>query len=340
MSTLPRTHREVRLAAVATGLPEPANVEVVQAPLPAPGAGEVLVRNRLFHVPPTLRMLIGGITEGTPFPTLRVGDTLAGAAVGEVVQAHRDSALRPGDQVTHWSGWREYAAVPVAECTVVDASLPDPVAHLSQAWTAYAALNSDLGVRSGDTVLVTGGAGGIGSMAGQIARLLGARRVIGSTGSRDKAGRLVSELGYDAAVVRAGDKPLTQQLAEAAPDGVDLLFDTVGGQELEAAVHAARPGARFLLIGALSGQLAPDGNGLSAPVTLDGFQLIIKRITMNGFSADDVNPDEAWHRRFRDWLRSGQLTVPHARVHGIQHAPQAVRDVVTGDHIGLVVVEP
>lgn len=342
MSELPRVQREVRLTAVPDGLPRPEDFAVVETPLPVPAAGEVLVRNRMFHVAGTLRMLIAGATEGTPFPVLRPGDTLVGAAVGEVVAAPGDGGPRPGDLVAHWSGWREYAVVPAADCAPLDGSVPDPVVHLSMGWTAYAALTRGVRIHPGDTVFVSGGAGAIGSMAGQIARLLGAGRVIGSTSTREKAERLVSELHYDAAVVRDGGPQsgsLAEQLAKAAPEGIDVFFDSVGGEQLRAAVETARIGARFVLVGALSGQLDADRTGASSPVELDSFQLILKRITMCGFSADDVAPGAEWTERLGGWLRSGEISVPHVRIHGIEHAPRAVCDVIDGQYLGLVVVE-
>ena len=282
-----------------------------------------------------------GNVEGVPFPALRPGDTLAEEAVGEVVLAPAGSGLNPGDLVSHMLGWREYAVVAAAGCTRLDRTLPDPVAHLSHGWTAYAALTRAVVVRPGDTVFVSAGGSAIGSMAGQIARLLGAGRVIGSTGSRSKAERLVGELGYDAAVVRGTAEPLAAQLATAAPGGLDVVLDNAGGEQLGAAVEAAREGARFVLVGALSGQLAAHGTGRTAPVELDSFQLLLKQITLRCYSADadpDARPE--WNARFGDWLRSGEITFPHVRVTGLDRAPQALLDVIAGRHLGTVVVEP
>lgn len=338
MPALPRTHREVRLASRPEGLPTLDDFELVEAPLPVPRPGQVLVRNRYFHVFASLRMLMAGAVEGTPFPVLNPGDTLVGAAVGEVVSAPTDAALQPGDLVSHWLGWREYSAVPVPACTVLGEELPDPVAHLGQGWTAYAALTRGVEIRPGDTVFVSAGGSAIGSMAGQIARLLGADRVIGSTSSAEKARRLVAELGYDAAVVR-GTTPLVEQLAKAAPEGVDVFFDNVGGEMLAAAVAVARPGARFLLIGALAGQLSPQSPGTTAPVQLDSFPLILKRIVMRGFSADDVDAQQEWLQRFGRWLREDRIRFPHVRIGGIHEAAQALLDLIDGKYLGTVVVE-
>ncbi|GII80893.1 NADP-dependent oxidoreductase [Sphaerisporangium rufum] len=337
MSSSPSVSREVRLAARPDGLPGPEHFTIAETPLPEPGAGEVLVRNRFFHVAAALRTLIGG-AEGMPLPPVNPGDPLPAATVGEVVAAPAGGELRPGDLVSHWLGWREYAAVPAEACVPLGDALPDPVAHLSQGATAYTALVTDARLRPGDTVFVTGGAGAVGSMAGQIARLLGAGRVIGSTGSADKAERLVAELGYDAVVVR-GAGPVGEQLAKLAPDGVDVLLDNVGGEQLRAAVAAARPGARFVLVGALSGQLAPDGNGGTAPVELDTFPFIIKRIEMRGVSnPGDPATRAEWPARFGEWLRAGQITFPRVELAGIESAPAALPEVIGGRHLGTVVV--
>jgi NADPH-dependent curcumin reductase CurA len=137
------------------------------------------------------------------FRRLRPGDTLFEETVGEVLSAPTGCGLSPGDKVLHNLGWREFAAVPVCDCTLLDDTLPDVAAHLGHGWTAYAALTRGVRILPGDTVFVTSAAGAIGSMAGQVARLLGAGRVIGSTSSQEKATRLVSELGYDSAIVRA-----------------------------------------------------------------------------------------------------------------------------------------
>ncbi|MEV5595076.1 NADP-dependent oxidoreductase [Streptomyces sp. NPDC052496] len=339
MAALPATQREVRLVARPDGLPRLEHFAVVETPPASPGDGEVLVRNRFFQVFATLRLLISGVTQDTPFPVLSPGDTLLGSAVGEVVRAPDGGPLRPGDLVAHGLGWREYAVVPADGCTPLDPeALPDPIAHLQRGWTAYAALTRGVELRPGDTVFVSAGGSGIGAMAGVIAKRLGAGRVIASTSSQEKADRLVAELGYDEAVVR-GAGPLGEQLAKAAPDGIDVFFDNVGGEQLQAAVEAARPGARFVLIGALSGQLSEHGTGTSAPVQLDSMPLIRKRIEIRGFSSDDVDGGAEWTETFGAWLRAGENVFPHARIKGIEQAPRALLEVIEGRHVGAVIVE-
>ncbi|MGC0334646.1 NADPH-dependent curcumin reductase CurA [Streptomyces sp. SAI-170] len=338
---LPATTREVRLVTVPEGLPGPEHFAVVERPLTAPGPGQVLVRGRYFLVFPGLRTLIGAEPGAAPLPPIRADDVLFGPAVGEVVAAGAGSPLQPGDAVTHLLGWREHALLAAADCTPVGDVLPDPVAHLSSGVAAYGALTRLADIRPGDTVLVTGAAGAVGTLAGPVARLLGAGRVIGTTRSPAKADRLRTELGYDAVVVPDGGLPtLTRQLSAAAPDGIDLLVDTVGGEQLTAALRVARRGARFALVGALAGQLSPHLDGDSAPVEIDTFRVITQGITLRGYSGTDhPGVAEEWAERFGDWLRSGAISFPHVRIPGIERAPRALQELFEGRHFGTVVVE-
>ncbi|MBY8344169.1 NADP-dependent oxidoreductase [Streptomyces spinosirectus] len=336
---LPTTTREIVLTEPPAGLPTPEHFTIARTPLPTPGPGQVIVKNRYFLVFPGLRTLIGSQADGVPLPRIHTGDTLFGPAVGEVTATGPDCALRPGDQVTHLLGWREHALVTADQCTLLDDALPDPVAHLSSGSAAYGALTRLADLRPGDTVLVTGAAGAVGTLAGPLARLLGATKVIGTTRSPDKAERLTAELGYDTVIV-TGSRLIDEELAKAAPDGIDVLLDTVGGQQLAAAVRAARQGARFALIGALSGQLSPHRDGGSSPADIDSFRLINKGVSLLGYSGPD-HPDvpKEWNAHFGHWLRSGKITFPHVRIPGMDHAPRALQELFQGRHFGTVVVE-
>ena len=324
------------------GLPRAEHFELVSRPLPAPAGAELLVKNRYFRVTASLRMLVSEgaeAVEGVPFPALAPDDTLGEEAVGQIVRAPAGSDLVPGAWVLHRYGFREYAAVPRESCEPLDEPLPDLAAHLGHGWTAYAALTRTACVRDGDVVFVSSAAGAVGSLAAFIARRLGARRVIGSTSTHEKGARLVAELGYDAAVVREAG-PILPQLLAAAPEGLDVVLDNVGGEQLAAAVNAARSGARLVVLGALSGQLAAEGTGRTAPVTLDSFPLLLKRLTLRGYSADD-DPDarKQWERLFGDALRSGAMHFPHTRIHGIEGAPAAIEAAALGHYTGAVIVE-
>ncbi|WP_211125202.1 MDR family NADP-dependent oxidoreductase [Streptomyces yatensis] len=336
--SLPATHREVRLAALPEGALTPAHFEVVTAPVPSPGPGQVLVRNRLMSVSAVMRplTLADPDTLGLPRPPHKTGEVMRGPALGEVLRAP-GTELAPGTLVRHRAGWREYALLDAAQAASIDPeALPDPAAHLSQGFAAWLGVVRGAGVRRGDTVFVTGAAGGVGSLAGQFARLHGAERVVGSTGSHDKADRLTRELGYDAVVLR-GAGPIEEQLRAAAPDGIDVLLDTVGGEQLRAALAVARRNARFALVGALAAQLSDDA---SAPTGISTLALIARGITLRGISAmDHQDAMPAYTREFGRALREGTLSYPYTRLTGIGQAPRALCELVAGRHLGAVLVE-
>lgn len=191
-------------------------------------------------------------------------------------------------------------------------------------------------VGPGDTVYVSGAAGGVGSLAGQIARCRGAERVIGAAGSKAKTEYLVDELGYDAAF-DYHDGPVLDRLRELAPDGIDVFFDNVGGEQFEAAVAAAAPGARFALCGALSGQV---GDSEGAFPRLDVMTAIRKQLRIRPFATFHT-PDqiEAWNSHFAGWTSEGRFVAAQTVVEGgLPAAPQALIDLLSGAHTGNVAV--
>lgn len=342
-------HREVRLArrpAAGLALSE-LDLDVVEVPRPRPGPGQVLVRNRLMSVTAVMRSLMrpedaDGPGGGLPMPPYVLGEPLWGPAVGEVVEAPGPDGPQAGELVAHRLGWREYAVLDAgaAEPLPVEGpeALPDPAAHLSQGFTAWLGVVHGAQVRSGDTVFVSGAAGGVGSLTGQFARLRGAARVIGSTGSERKADILRTELGYDAVVLRGeGRPPVVEQLRAAAPEGLDAVVDNVGGEQLEAALALARQGARIGVIGSLAGQVS---GGSAEPVALDSFALLARAVTLRGVRAYDHSAEKPrWRREFARGLREGTVTFPYARLGGIEAAPRALCELLAGRHLGAVLVE-
>ncbi|MFZ6746189.1 MDR family NADP-dependent oxidoreductase [Undibacterium sp. JH2W] len=342
MTTLPTTSREVKLLRRPGETPAPTDFEIRVCPMPQASAQEVLVRNRWFRVSISARLMMSAGAEdikGIPFPPIKPGDTLADGAIGEVISAPAGSGLQPGDLVSHHFGWREYAAVPLSLCVPLAPGPADPVAYLGHGWTAYAALTRGVQVRQGDTVFISSGAGAIGSMAGQIARKLGAGHIIGSTTSPGKVAWMKAELGYDSVIV-TGRLASAELLAQAAPQGIDVYVDIVGGEQLQAAVEVAREGARFVLLGALSAELAAKGATKVAPVELDSFQLILKGISMRGYSADnDADAFKEWLQRLGEWQQHGNMQLVSSKFTGIENAPLALHEACMGKLKGLVYVE-
>ncbi|WP_333751176.1 NADP-dependent oxidoreductase [Streptomyces sp. IBSBF 2394] len=333
-----RTHREIRLAArPAPGTPLTDDLfEVVEVPTPSPEPGQLLVRTGVMSVTAVMRTLMDETTD-VPMRPFALGEPLYGPAIGEVVSAP-GTGFAPGDLVQHDLGWREFALLDASAAQrVAPGLLPDPAAYLSQGPTAWMGVTRGAEVRPGDTVFVSGAAGGVGSLAGQAARLRGARRVVGSAGSQRKADILREELGYDAVVLR-GAGSIEEQLCAAAPEGIDAVIDNVGGEQLQASIAVANRGARIALVGALSTQLAGSGSPTTA---IDTFSLLTRGITLRGtvLHADHLDLIPEWYHRFGAGLRAGTLTFPHSRLHGLDNAPRALRELVKGDHVGAVLVE-
>ena len=326
----PTRSYEVRLAARPTGDLALEHFMVVDTEVRRPGPGEVLVRNdwmALAHV--MSKLLLIEPTPEMPFAT-KPGDSLTSATVGTVV-ASDSPELAVGDLVTHGYGWREYVTAGSAELGRLDRHLlPDAKYFLNAGPTAWRGMVEVAKVAEGDTVFVSGAAGAVGGLAGQIAKLRGAKRVIGSAGSTAKVDYVVRELGYDAAF-DYHDGPVLDRLTELAPDGIDVFFDNVSGEQFEAAIQVATPGARFALCGALSGKNP----------TLDLGPLGTRDLTIQGFSSSyDPADTQAWTEQFGRWLRQGRIVFPHTEIEGgPAAAPEAFISLLRGALTGTVLVK-
>ncbi len=334
-------NREIRLIKRSVGIPQPNSFEIVETALHANENKDVLILNRWFRVSISTRLMMSEEAEtvkGIPFPPIAIGDTLADAAIGQVISSPADSQLKPGDYVLHDCGWREFALVDQQHCTFLGTEIQHPAAYLGHGWTAYAALSQAIQVHPDDVVFISSGAGAIGSMAAQIARKLGATRIIGSTGSLDKVEWMKQELQYDEVIIR-GDTSISDQLQQYAPDGIDVFVDIVGGEQLEAAVSQAREGARLVLLGALSAELADQQSTKFSPVEIDSFALIVKGITIRGYSADS-NPEifSEWLTRLDDSEWAG-ITFTSTLFKGLESAPLALQAACSGQARGVVIVE-
>jgi NADPH-dependent curcumin reductase CurA len=270
-------------------------------------------------------------------PPFEVGAPLDGAAVGEVV-ASRAPAVAEGDVVTHRAGWRSWAVLKAQGVRRIDTDLAPVSAHLgilgAPGWTAYVGLLDVGQLRDGDVVFVSAAAGAVGSVVVQIARLLG-HRVVGSAGSAEKVRHVRGDLGADVAF-DYHDAPVTDLLAGAAPDGIDLYFDNVGGDHLEAALESMRSHGRVVACGAISRYDVAD----APPGPRNLHLLFVRRITMRGFIVLDHRDRFAdFQRDMAAWLRAGRIVHRETVVRGLEHAPRALIGLLHGENVGKMVVE-
>jgi len=328
--------REYHLAARPKGMPTPDDFRLVERELADPGPGEVLVRNDVLSVDPYMRGRMNDVKSYVP--PFALDAPMDGGAVGTVI-ASGDASVPVGASVLHTAGWRDYALIPARGATVVDTRLAPAGRYLgalgTTGLTAWGGLMIAAEFKPGDTVFVSGAAGAVGSLVGQIAKLSGAARVVGSAGGADKARSLVERFGYDAALdYRAGD--LRGQLAEAAPDGIDVYFDNVGGEHLEAALAAARRGGRIALCGAIA-----QYNDTEAPAAPRNLALAIgKRLTLRGFIVLDYAPRHAeFAAQMAPWLASGQIVAAETVVHGLENTLDAFLALFSGGNTGKMLIE-
>ena len=332
----PTTSREVRLAARPTGWPTTENFNVATVDLPELQDGEVLVRNAVMSVDPYMR----GRMDDRPsyVPPFQVGAALEGGAVGEVVVSKSDN-VATGTQVLHGFGWREYAVLPAKRVQPIDTAVAPASAYLGvlgmPGFTAYVGLTEIAAMKEGDAVFVSGAAGAVGSLVGQIARRRGASRVIGSAGSADKVRHLVDDLGFDAAF-NYKDGNVGKQLREAAPDGIDVYFDNVGGDHLEAAIGSLNTFGRVAVCGMISQYNATEATPAPRNLAL----LITKRLSIRGFIVSDNNAlQPAFLDEVGPWVRDGSLITEETFVDGgVDAAPQAFIDLMRGANTGKMLV--
>lgn len=250
---LPAVSREWHLVRRPHGWPVPEDFALREAPVAAPADGEVLVRNLHFSVDPYMRGRMNDVKSYTP--PFKLDHPMEGGAVGEVVASNAEG-LAVGDHVLHFGGWREYATFPAKHATKVDGKAAPLSAYLGvlgmTGLTAYAGLFEVASFKEGDSVFVSGAAGAVGAQVGQMARLKGASRVVGSAGSDEKVKLLVEEYGFDAAFNYKDPRPVAEQLKEAAPDGIDVYFDNVGGEHLEAAISRMNVHGRATICGMIA----------------------------------------------------------------------------------------
>ena len=327
--------REIRLKSRPFGLPTSENFELVSIDVPAPGAGEVQVRNLWMTVDPYMR---GRMDDGESYVApFQVGEALDGEAIGEVV-ASNDPAFAVGDLISSEFGWREVFNAPAANLQKLDTRGLPPQALLGVAGmpglTAYTGLLRAASLAEGDVVFVSGAAGAVGSAVCQIAKAKG-HVVIGSAGGPEKA-QFLKDIGVDHVIDYKAEADLTEALRRCAPDGIDVYFDNVGGEHLFAALDVARDHARF----AICGMISMYNDTVLPPGPSNIANLITKKIRMQGYIVTDYwDMMDQFAADMGTWIKDGKVTWRETVYDGIENAPEAFLGLFSGKNLGKMLVK-
>src|SRR5580658_1050309 len=329
------TSREVRLKSRPQGVPTAANFELASVALPAPGPGEVQVKNTWMTVDPYMRGRMNDVRSYAP--PFALGEAMQGGAIGVVAKSN-DPSLKEGDLVQSFFGWREAFNAPAGAVQKLDTHGLPPQAFLGYAGmpglTAYVGLLRIAETKGDDVVFVSGAAGAVGSVACQIAMLKG-HTVIASAGGADKIAFL-RDLGVDQAIDYKAEPDLSAAVLRAAPGGVDVYFDNVGGAFLEAALIAAKPFGRFALCGMISDYNNTDlGQGVRGLVMAVG-----KSLTLRGFIVSNhADMQSAYVEELAGWVAAGKIKSRETVKEGIENAPAAFLGLFKGENLGKMLVK-
>ncbi|MCR5978009.1 zinc-binding dehydrogenase [Gordonia jinghuaiqii] len=345
-STLHTTTRtEVRLVGYPTGIPDPGDFALAHVEIPALREGQILVRNMFMSVDPSMRIRMNPTAgTGSYLAPYELDSPLEGWAVGEVVES-RHSGFAPGDHVTHFKGWRDLDVLDPGSRgyrdplkVTVDDAIPASsylnslgVSGLT-AWSGICCLAE---VRRGDVVFVSGAGGSVGSLAVQIAKIMGAT-VIASAGSAEKVAFSTTALGADAAFCYR-DGPVAELLRDAAPSGVDVYFDNVGGDHLVAALDEMNIDGRIVMCGAISGYSTP---GSPTPGPRNLFNITSRSLSVRGFLARNfAHRFDEFRAQMIEWRSRGLILERETVVEGIENAPSAFIDMLSGANTGKMMVD-
>jgi NADPH-dependent curcumin reductase CurA len=328
-------NHQFRLAARPQGMVGREHFDYVEEPLSALGEGQVLVENLYISLDPAMR---GWMAEGRSYiPPVEIGEVMRAGTVGRVVET-RGQKLAVGDYVSGWLGVQHYAVCDENAVFKVDtekAALPTYLGVLGMPGvTAYFGLLEVGAPKEGETVVVSGAAGAVGSVVGQIAKLKGCR-VVGIAGGPEKCGWIVEELGFDVAIDYKGED-VGEALRKHCPEGIDVYFDNVGGEILDAALARLARGARVVICGAISQYNKMDA--MKGPSNY--MSLLVNRARMEGFVVIDymARAPEAV-REMSGWIADGRLIAREDVVEGLESFPEALQKLFRGENVGKLVLK-
>jgi NADPH-dependent curcumin reductase CurA len=326
--------REIRLVARPQGFPGEDLFEVAETPIPDPGEGQLVIRNAYFSVDPYMRPRMNDVRSYvSPFT---LGEAMTGGAVGRVA-ASRNPQYAEGSWVLHQLGWREWALSDGSGLRALDASAAPVSTALGvlgmPGFTAWYGLFAIGEPKDGETVFVSGAAGAVGSAVGQMAKIAGCR-VIGGAGSEEKL-EWLRDLGFDA-VFNYREQSPRAALAALAPEGIDIYFDNVGGDHLEAAIGALRTYGRVAACGSISRY----NDAEPTPGPRNMFMVVTKRLRLQGYIIrDHYGRFPEFSEQATEWVQDGRLRYRETVIEGIENAPRAFLGLFVGENIGKMLVK-
>jgi NADPH-dependent curcumin reductase CurA len=329
-------NRRLVLANRPSGLVDDTTTRLETEELPDIADGEALVKLRYLSIDPTIRTWMDDVPSY--LPPIQIDEVVRSGGVGEVVES-RSEAYSPGQYVFGMTGWQEYVIADTAERALQ--VLPegvDPKAVLGvlgvTGMTAYFGLIDVGQVKEGDVVVVSGAAGATGSVVGQIAKIKGAKKVVGIAGGAEKCGYVVDTLGFDEAIDYKNEK-VADRLRQACPDGIDLYFDNVGGSILDDCLANLAMRGRVVLCGAISTYNSDD----APPGPSNYLNLLVRRGRMEGFIIlDYLDRFPAAQLEVAGWIAEGKITSSEHIVEGLERAPDALNLLFSGGNTGKVIV--
>ncbi|UFU04478.1 NADP-dependent oxidoreductase [Ruania suaedae] len=327
---------EIHLAARPEGWPTDADFRTVTHTYGDLTPGKIRVANEFVSVDPYMRGRMNDVRSYVP--PFELGQRITGAAVGRVTDSASED-IAEGELVLHQHGWSDVIQEDASTFRVVpDVPGLSPSLRLHifgmTGLTAYVGLTEIAGLAEGETVFVSGAAGAVGTAAGQIAALLGAGRVVGSAGTAEKVALLTEKYGYDAAF-NYKDGDTREQLLEVAPEGIDVYFDNVGGDHLEAAIAVFNDGGRAALCGAISGYNATE----PAPGPDNMMNLITRGLTLRGFTlGGHLHLASEFDERMTGWFSEGRIAYDETVVDGIENVVGAFLGMMRGENVGKMLV--
>jgi leukotriene B4 12-hydroxydehydrogenase/15-oxo-prostaglandin 13-reductase len=334
-SAVPSVNRQFTLAARPVGMPKESDFKLVEAPIPALAAGQVLLRTQFLSVDPYMRGRMTGVrTYADP---VDIGQVMVGATVGQVVQSTNPN-FRVGDSIAGYWGWQEFSVSDGRGLQKLDPAVAPVSTALGvlgmPGMTAYFGFLEICQPKPGETVVVSGAAGAVGSLVGQIAKIKGCRAV-GIAGTDEKCAWLTGEVGFDAAFNYKTTENLVVRLKELCPNGIDCYFDNVGGPITDAVMPLLNVFARISICGQIS-----QYNAVKPELGVRPFIYMLgKQVRAEGFIVSRwMNRTAEGVAQMAQWIKEGKLKYREDVIHGFENAPRALIGVLQGDNTGKMLV--